>query len=356
MRILVSFLAGLMAVGQASWSNSVHAAPVIQMMDGLDEFWRTFRTLDRNPDRLAGRRFELHYYGPMDEGERLRLDIDPRQAFEIRRRDHRTFVVIVRRPRLLMEQDFVREIRMRASLESQARYTSPGKGNCTLAVSFRSDVGRLLKLYRYHEVDIQWSPRQAAVQVGRGPDHVIFQRTEGHGRTPVEVHAKLYLRDGSIRVTEPAYLGYCEEDRTGSSRAGLEVFGGGAVSDDIRPSWDIGVPFEIRADDRLHIRLGPALTWQSGHSFGIVGAVGVGYRANRGVGFRVGGEAGWARLDRALNPVELNVMRAAGSFGVVWSLDSSTFSEIGFRVRMGTIGGEGFGDAGISISWLPLPL
>ncbi|MBX2810280.1 MAG: hypothetical protein KTR25_00655 [Myxococcales bacterium] len=357
MRTLVSLMAFFATLGTTMYSPRAWAVPVVRQLAGLDEFWKAFQTLKLRPDRLSGQRFKIQYVGEMDSGERLRLYLDPPDAFSVQRLDRRTYLVIIRRPYLLFEQDFVREIGVRASLESRARYSAPGTGYCTLAVRFHSDVGRVIRLARYDAVEVEWSPKEAAVKLHEERDHVLFRRTEGHSRTSVEVRAKVFLRDGSTRTTEPVTLGYCDGiNSETNNRVGIEVSGGGAVTGEVRPAWDIGVPFEIRADPRLHIRLGPSLTWQPDFAIGLVGQVGLGYRVGDDVGFRVGGEVGWVRLNRLNNPIELDVMRAAGSFGLMWSLSRISGAEIGMRVRVGTIADDAFGDVSLNLSWLPISL
>ena len=341
--------------------SPAQAIPVVSALKGLRAFWDAFKGLEQDPDLLKGREFELHYFGPMDLGERLKIRVEPPDAFTLYRRDARTYVVRVDRPMLLLQQDFIRPISVHGSLESRSFYKGDGDARCTLAVSFRSDVGRTIRLSRYKAITVLWSPRGAADLVSESSDHVLFRRRSGHGHTPVSVRARLRLKDGSERVTKAVNLGYCEGFRRKNvSRAGFLVAGGGAVGGNLRPSWDIGVPFELRTDGRLHIRMTPVLFWQPSYGIGLVGQVGLGYRVKDSVGFRVGGEAGWLRR----NPEDINgdlveerdTLRAAGMFELMWPIDSVSWTEIGVRVRIGSAGGEGFGDAMVSLSWLPMTL
>lgn len=316
-----------------------------ESLEGLEALRDAVEAEVHDPAALRKRSFELRYNGRLDDGEQLVLRLDPRAAFTIRRQSPRSFVLRITAPELLLQDDFLREIRVWAARESSVSLVREGEGRCALAVRFASDLGRPVALNKYRQVDIEWSPKEAARLVGRGRGHVLFRRNDGFNRTPVQVRAILTLGDGSERMTAPTRLGYCASES--GSRLGVTVGGGGVVSGGFRGFGEIAVPVELRFE-RAHVRIAPALIARE-DSLGIVGQALVGHRFPGGLGLRGGGEAGVTSGDDG-------GFRAAGLIEGTWALDQPATWELGLRVRVGTEASRTFGEVMATLSVLPFSL
>lgn len=337
----------LLALG----ASSARAESTVDELDGLDELRAAVEALPTDVGRLDGRRFTFRYRGRLDQDERVRLTIEPTGAFEITAKDRRTFEVVIRKATLLVQDDFLRSIVVRAARESETTLVGVGAGRCALAVRFSSDVGREIDLDRYPRADIEWSPKEAAQVVGKGAGHVLFRRAPGHDRTPVEVKARLTLGDGSTRDTAPVRLGYCAEGAQNGARFGLALLGGGFVEDGYRHAAELSVPLELSADERLHGRLAPAvLAWvdpRGRSSLAVLAQASVGVRFGR-PGLRLGGEAGWMQTSEGRR----DALRAGGWVEGFFGLAERSAVEVQLRAGGGVVADRPFAGLQLGLTWL----
>ena len=338
--------AALLAAAVLSATGVAHAGSIAGQVEGLDALQEAVEAEVNKPKLLSKRRFIVRYDGALDNYERFALDLEPKAAFTLVRQDERTFLVRVSRPAALLQEDFLSKISIRAARESVINLVGTGRGRCALAVRFDSDLGREVSLERYRQVDIEWTPQDAARLVGRGRGHVLFRRNEGYGRTPVRVRARLTLGDGSTRTTEPTQLGFCSSS-TGSRLGLLVGGGGGGAGPGFEGFGEVAVPVEL-ALSRAHLRLGPALLARD-RGLGVVGQALLGHRWISGLGVRAGGEAGVTSGDGG-------GFRGAGIVEGFWGLDSAQVWELGLRGRIGSEAGNSFGEIMATLSVLPFDL
>jgi hypothetical protein len=346
--VVLSFVTLLVGAGPAA------AGPAVDALEGLDAFRVAIEAAADTPKKLEGRRFTLRYTGALDDREQVRLTLAPPKAFSVERRDRRTFVVRVERAALLVQDDFLREVTIRAARASSTSLIGTGEGRCALAVRFTSDVGRPVDPGKYRRAEIEWWPKEAARMVGRGGGHVLFRRAAGHARTPVEVRARLTLGDGSTRTTAPAPLGYCAGGPADGASIGLAVLGGGVVDARVAGAGQVSAPIEVRADERFHVRLAPTFAWwpsADGDRYGALAQAALGLRFEGRFGVRLGGEAGWMG-----GPRRPDAARAGGWLETFYGLGEARALEVLLRAGGGVIDDAPFAGVQLGLSWLPVGL
>lgn len=180
-RWFVGLLLGLLAVTGAS-----ALTPDDENVSGLTTLREELFAALRGGGLQTAGPWILRYTGPVERGTRVRVVMKPYDAFKTERIGLTEFRVSLRPQGLLTRT--IKELRA-LGVEVLKTFEEPGQG--TVYVTFQTKQGRDIDLQRINGLkmikSIEWKPRRAAKFLKYRGKEAGFERTEGHGATPVEV-------------------------------------------------------------------------------------------------------------------------------------------------------------------------